>query len=142
MISARTLQEKVISFARITVLDEDFLRVDVNPGAEVDIQQLEEIWSAYEELLGKDKKFYLLTILPFDMHHNSETRKYWARTERSKRKIAEAFVVSGLALSIVANFVTRVEKPAHEVTYFHSEEKAMKWLEAIRARNRAQEGCN
>ncbi|MBC7865371.1 MAG: hypothetical protein IAF38_20515 [Bacteroidia bacterium] len=118
------------------MLDDDFLRVEVNPGAEVLVEHLDEIWAAYDELLGEGKKFYIIVILPFDMHHLAETRKKWRNQKRSDRKIAEAFVLNGLGLALIANFVMRVEKPAHTMSYFDTEEKAMNWLEEIRRKNK------
>lgn len=70
-----------------------------------------------------------MTILPEDLYVSPETKKLWAAPDRSDRKTTEAFVINGLGLKLLANFVLKFHKPAHNTRYFNSEEKALAWLE-------------
>jgi|GEM_PF-2597568 len=121
-------KNKSISFAELTLLNERFIKVNVNPSSEIHPIHLAEIWNAYDDLVGKNSKFSLLTILPEDLYISPETKKMWANPQRSERKLTEAFVINGLGLKLIANFVARFHKPQHNVRYFNSEEKALIWL--------------
>jgi hypothetical protein len=124
-------KSKSISFAELTLLNERFIKVVVNPNSEIHPEHLEEIWLAYNELVGHDSKFSLLTILPEDLYISPNTKKVWADSVRSERKHSEAFVINGLGLKLIANFVVKFHKPSHNMRYFNSEEKALNWLEDL-----------
>lgn len=123
------LQTKSISIADLSLLNKEFIRVEVKPNSEIEPHHLSEILEAYNELVGPDQKFSLLTILPEDLYVSPETKKLWAAPDRSDRKTTEAFVINGLGLKLLANFVLKFHKPAHNTRYFNSEEKALAWLE-------------
>lgn len=122
-------KNKSISFAELSLLNEQFIKVVVNPNSEIHPIHLDEIWNAYNDMVGKNTKFSLLTILPEDLYISPDTKKVWADPERSERKLTEAFVINGLGLKLIANFVVKFHKPRHNVRYFNSEEKALNWLE-------------
>jgi hypothetical protein len=122
-----------LSCATVVKLDEDFLKVTVDSEAVIDIPQMEEISEAYNGLLGPDKPFYILTILPNDLNPSKELRDYWRRPERSRRKLAEAIVIKGIAMAIIANFVSRFERPQHRMEYFKNEKEASVWIEKVRS---------
>lgn len=119
---------KSISFAELSLLNEKFIRVEVKPNTEIEPFHLEEILSAYDELVGPDTKINLLTILPEDLYISPETKKIWADPNRSNRKLTEACVINGLGLKVIANFVLRFHKPTHNVRYFNTEKQALEWL--------------
>lgn len=123
------IKHKSISFAELSLLNEQFIKVVVNPNSEIHPVHLDEIWLAYDDLVGKGSKFTLLTILPEDLYISPNTKKLWANPERSARKNTEAFVINGLGLKLIANFVVKFHKPSHNVRYFNNEEKALNWLE-------------
>lgn len=122
------LQSKTTSFAELSLLNEKFIRVEVKPNSEIEPFHLEEILSAYNELVGENTRFNLLTIFPEDLYISPETKKIWADPKRSNRKLTEACVINGLALKLIANFVLRFHKPTHNVRYFNSEKQALEWL--------------
>lgn len=123
-----------LSCATIVKLDSDFIKVTVDSEATIDIPQMDEISRAYDQLLGPGKPFYVLTILPNDLNPSKELRAYWRRPERSARKIAEAVVIKGTAMAIIANFVSRFERPSHRIEYFKNEKEAKVWIDQERSR--------
>lgn len=123
------LKSKTTSFAELSLLNEKFIRVEVKPNSEIEPFHLEEMLSAYNELVGEETRFNLLTILPEDLYISPETKKVWADPNRSKRKLTEACVINGLGLKLIANFVLRFHKPTHNVRYFNTEKQALAWLE-------------
>lgn len=127
-------QIHTLSCATILKLDDDFLKVTVNSGSSLDIPQLDEILHAYDSLMGPEKPFYILSILPNDLNPSKEVREYWRRPERSQRKLAEAVVIDGIAMAIIANFVSKFEKPRHRMAYFKNEKEALSWMERVRGK--------
>lgn len=117
-----------MSFAELSLLNEQFIRVEVKPNSEIEPFHLEEMLNAYNEMVGEDTKFNLLTILPEDLYISPETKKVWADPNRSNRKLTEACVINGLGLKLIANFVLRFHKPTHNVRYFNTEKQALEWL--------------
>src|SRR6218665_3007870 len=122
-----------LSCATVVKLDEDLLKVTVDSEAVIDIEQMEEISEAYNGLMGPEKPFYILTVLPNDLNPSKELRAYWRRPERSRRKRAEAVVIKGIAMAIIANFVSRFERPQHRIEYFKNEKEAAMWIEQVRS---------
>ncbi len=123
------LKSKSISFADVSLLNEKFIRVEVKPNSEIEPFHLEELLSAYNELVGENNQFNLLTVLPEDLYISPETKKVWANPQRSNRKLTEAFVINGLGMKLIANFVLKFHKPIHNTRYFNQEEEALNWLE-------------
>lgn len=123
------LKTKSISFAELSLLNEKFIRVEVKPNSEIEPFHLEELLCAYNELVGENNMFSLLTVLPEDLYISPETKKVWANPQRSNRKLTEAFVINGLGMKLIANFVIKFHKPTHNTRYFNKETEAMKWLE-------------
>ncbi len=126
---------KKLSFGTIVKLGEDFLKVTVNSEATIDIPQMEEITEAYDDMVGPGKPFYLVTILPNDLNPSKELRDYWRRPERSRRKLAEAVVITGTAMALIASFVSKFEKPSHRIEYFKNEKEAIVWIMKVRVDN-------
>jgi len=89
-------------------LDSDLLKVTVDSEAAIDIPQVDEISKAYDGLLGPDKPFYVVTILPADLNPSKELRDYWRRPERSRRKLAEAVVITGYRYGYYCQFCQQI----------------------------------
>ena len=121
----RTLRTSV---AEIKLLKEDFIRIEYSPNIIIDLPELEENLQAYKKLLGNDR-FYLLSVIPPGVTVSEKARNYWTKPERSKFKIAEAFVINKLSHALLANFVTTFQPPRHELKFFNSEKKALAWLD-------------
>jgi hypothetical protein len=121
------------SVAFISLLDGDILRIEFKPDVFVEPGDMAENMEAYRKLVG-DKKVYLLTIAPATSTLSPEARDLFASPGRSSFKLAEGFVISSLAHRIMANFISKVQKPKHPLRFFDSEEAAMKWLKEIKAK--------
>jgi hypothetical protein len=118
------------SVAVISVLEENILRIEFKPDCYIDIREFEENLCAYKKLMTTEK-VYVLTIASPGATISREARDRFSSPERSTFKIAEAFVIESLAHKILADFVTRVQKPKHRLRFFNTEEKAMKWLKKL-----------
>ena len=116
--------ETRISF--ITKLDEDVVRVEVKKDIEVELNDLEENYNSYLKLFGK-KPLYFLVIFNVGSDTSREVQNQFAK-ECSSFKEAEAIVVNSLPHKIVANFILKIQKPAHIMQVFNDEQSALDWL--------------
>ena len=121
-----------VSCATVAKLGEDLIKVTVNSGPTIEISQVNELSVAYDQLMGSGRPFYLVTVLPEDLNPSKDLRDHWRSPERCRRKLAEAVVIKGIAMTIIANFVHKMEMPAHRVRYFKEEEEAMAWIKKTR----------
>ena|ERR1051326_3399245 len=119
--------------AFISLVDGDILRIEFKPDVLVEVKDMEENKEAYRKLIG-DKKVYLLSIAPATATLTHEARNLFASPGRSSFKLAEGFVISSLAHRIMANFISKVQKPKHPLRFFDNEDEAMKWLREIKSR--------
>ena len=126
---------KKVSCATVVKLEEDLLKVTVNSGPSIEIAQVNELSGTYDELVGPDKPFYVVTVLPEDLNPSKDLRDHWRSPERCKRKLAEAVVIKGTAMTIIANFVHKMEMPEHRVRYFKEEAEALAWIKKTRHRD-------
>ena len=118
--------------AFISLLEPDVLRIEYKPDCFVDMEEFEENLRAYRELMTTERA-YLLTVANQGAESSPAVRNTFASAERSRFKIAEAFVVQSPAQRIVANFVMRVQRPKHRLKFFSDEEAARTWLYEQRA---------
>lgn len=125
------------SVAFINMIDSDILRIEYKPDVYVDLEQFDENMKAYRQLMTTERVF-LLTVVNPGAEMSLEVRNLFASKERSKFKIAEAFVISTLAHKIMADFVLRVQRPHHKISVFTTEEKAIEWLKKIRVKYYAE----
>ncbi len=131
------MQSLRTSVAEIKLLDVDLVRIEYSPNTHVDLPQLEEALQSYKKLLG-DKKFYLLTIVNPGVTLTERARNYWTTAERSKIKIAEAFVLKTAGHSLLAKFISTFQPPKHELKFFSDEKKALAWLNSVRKKKAPQ----
>jgi hypothetical protein len=121
--------ETTVSY--ITLIEGDILRIQFKPDCYVDVKEYEENLAAYKKLMPAEK-VYLLTIAPPGANLSPEVRDKFSTAERSAFKIAEAFVIKSLPHKIIANFITKVQRPKHLLKFFDSEKKALAWLHALK----------
>lgn len=125
------------SVAEIKLLHDDFARIEYFPNTHIDLSQLEEALQIYRKLLG-DRKFYLLTVVNAGVTLSERARNYWTTDQRSKIKIAEAFVLKSTGHSLLAKFITIFQPPKHELKIFSNEKKALAWLNSVRNKKAPQ----
>jgi len=62
---------------------------------------------------------------------SKENRNFWAEKDSNPYTIAEAFITNSTAMTIIANFYLRIEKPQRETKMFTKVEDARKWLKTF-----------
>lgn len=99
-----------------------------------ELEDLIEFQNSVFELTDGQPHFVLSDFRDHHLRLSNETMKYAARNpELNAMKIAEAVVVNTLSNLLVARFFVNVVKPLKPTKIFKSREKAMEWLEKIKA---------
>lgn len=100
----------------------------VKQDIEVDVKEIGEMLRYVEEFMGPKRH---LCVVDFGTHvsSSSEARKLYADSPYIQNyRIADAFLVKSLALSLVANFFIQITKPKVKTRMFSDENQAVEWL--------------
>jgi hypothetical protein len=92
----------------------------------IDEEEMKEQFKAREELVKDDKYAVLVDARNFNTTTEG-ARKFLAGTHQPKR-IAMAVLTNNLAVTLLANFYLKVNKPNTPTRIFNKEENAVKWL--------------
>ncbi len=95
--------------------------------AEIDVKEIRELTRICEELSG-NKPYSLVSDAKVNLTITSEARKAAASKEESPLLVANAVLVNNIAVRMVANFFTAVNKPHFKYKVFNEEQEALSWL--------------
>lgn len=95
--------------------------------AELDVKEVKEFTSICEKLSG-NKPYFLVSDARVNLSITTEGRKAAASKEISPLLVANAVLVNNVAVRMVANFFTTVNKPHFKYKVFNEEQEALNWL--------------
>lgn len=95
--------------------------------AELDVKEIKDFTSVCEKL-ANHKPYFLISDARVNLSITSEGRKAAASKEISPLLVANAVLVNNVAVRIVANFFTAVNKPHFKYKVFNEERAAINWL--------------
>jgi hypothetical protein len=123
------LDIKAIQFehAKVVKRPDGIIEVNCADNIEYELQHIKEILNSFGELGEQTKQPILVKTAQFNSI-TSEAREYCASAEATQYSIAEAYVITSLALKIVANFYIRINNPPVPTKIFNCEEEAVSWL--------------
>jgi hypothetical protein len=121
------IKETTIPSAKITLSNDDIMRFDLPEGRSISIQDVKDMTDIAGEW-GGGKRFRNLIIMPEFDNIPFEVRQYTAGEERSRYSIADAFVISSIAMQIIGNFYLQFHKPVLPTRIFNNETAAINWL--------------
>jgi hypothetical protein len=130
----RIIKQITIPSATITLRDDDIIRFDLPEGRSISVQDVKDMTDVAGEW-GQGKKFRNLIIMPEFDNIPFEVRQYTAGVERSRYSIADAFVISSIAMQIIGNFYLQFHKPVLPTRIFNNEAAAINWLAQQRERD-------
>ena len=81
------------------------------------------------------EKYYALIDTTEHVDSSAEARNYYARSELTKYRFADAFVIGSLATRLVTNFYFAINKPTIPSKMFNSKKEAMNWLVEQKSNN-------
>src|SRR3954470_16084172 len=95
--------------------------------AELDVREVKEFTSVCEKLSG-NKPYYLISDARVNLSISTEGRTAATSKEISPLLVANAVFVNNVAVRMVANFFTAVNKPHFKYKVFNDEQEAQAWL--------------
>ena len=106
---------------------DDFIWLIMKEDAELDVKEVIEFTSACEKLSG-NKPYFLISDARVNLSITTEGRKAAASRKISPLLVANAVLVNNVAVRMVANFFTAVNKPHFKYKVFNEELEALTWL--------------
>lgn len=95
--------------------------------AELDVKEVID-FTAICEKLSHGKPYFLVSDARVNLSITSDARKAAASKEISPLLVANAVLVNNVAVRMVANFFTTVNKPHFKYKVFNEEREALAWL--------------
>lgn len=111
----------------VQATEDNILHISIEPNSTISVEDIKELLDATDKI-GNGQKFKKLITLGEYTLADLDAIKLASSSEGSKYKIAEAFVVKGLAQCILVNFYMHVIKPLTPVKLFNNETDAQNWL--------------
>ena len=114
-----------LSSSTLYFLEGNIVVIYLKDNKEVDLKAAKEQYRAIGEVLTNEG-CSILTVPGIGTTITKEVRDFIQRFPSNT--IAEAIVVDNLAHRIVANFISKFNRPGKQVKLFSDEKKAIKWL--------------
>lgn len=124
--------EQSSSVARVWVGEDGICRIVYVPGAEVTLQDAQEIMAAYKKI-NQGKRLPLFIDTKRMRSLSREARSYFASEEAAECACAAAIVVGTPVSKVLGNFYLGLSNPHLPSRLFSSEEKALTWLKEFLA---------
>jgi len=114
----------------VQLMENGLLHINIEPNSVILAEDVHELLEVVYKI-GGGKKFKKLITLGEYTLADLETMKLSANEEGSKYKIAEAYVVKGMAQCMLISFYMYIIKPSNPAKFFTNETDAQNWLLSI-----------
>lgn len=111
----------------LTLVDNLFYQVELAEDIDFEISDLQDLVEAERELDGR--KLPVLVLCEPTTNTNVDLMNYLSKNKNNPYSVADAFVITSISQSILANFYSKINKPERPTKFFIKKEDAMKWLE-------------
>ncbi|MCB0479311.1 MAG: hypothetical protein KDC84_14175 [Crocinitomicaceae bacterium] len=112
---------------KISLINNFIVRVEIMRHTEVTLDDMDRNMKVYESFLNGRVLPFIVVFGEFSMA-NREVQKEFARKNRNKIKMMEAYVISSLPHRIMGNFHLKFFPPKHPTKMFKTEEEAYEWI--------------
>lgn len=110
---------------------DDVLYVKMKEGVNLGQPEMEELLRQAVEFTSPNKYFAVIdTTSPYDS--SLEARNFYAESEYSKYRYADAFIVNSLPMRLLVNFFITFNKPKIPSKMFNNEESALSWIQSLK----------
>ncbi len=93
--------------------------------------EMEDLLKQAIELTTPNKYFAIIdTTAPYDS--SLEARNFYAESEYSKYRFADAFIVNSLSMRLLVNFFITFNKPKIPSKMFNDKESAHQWINILK----------
>lgn len=111
--------------------EDDILFVKMKEGVNLGQLEMEELLKQAVELTAPNKYFAIVdTTAPYDS--TPESRSFYAESDYSKHRYADAFIVNSLPMRLLVNFFITFNKPKIQSKMFNNEESAYEWINTLK----------
>ncbi|MFY8184941.1 MAG: hypothetical protein ACOVLD_02635 [Bacteroidia bacterium] len=110
----------------LKVVDNLFYQVEFAEDVDFEISDMQDLIEAEKELGGK--KLPVLVLCEPTTNTNVELMNYISRNKNNPYSAADAFVISSISQSILANFYSKINRPERPTKFFTKREEALEWL--------------
>lgn len=112
----------------VSWIDNDIIHLLWRKGVDLEIPDVDEVETAFEQL-AQGRKVKVLSEFGNFVNITPEAREYAAN--RSPECIALAYVISSLAQRIIIRFYIRIRKRQNPTKVFMNRDEALKWLRSM-----------
>jgi len=118
------------AFAFLSFEDE-ILTVKMKEGVNIGKAEMESLLIKAVELTVPNKYFAIIdTTVPYDS--TPDARDFYAESDYSKYRFADAFIVNSLPMRLLVNFFIAFNKPTIPSKMFNNEESALNWINSLK----------
>ncbi|MFN8116136.1 MAG: hypothetical protein U0W65_08485 [Bacteroidia bacterium] len=111
--------------------EDDVLFVRMKEGVSLGQTEMEGLLNKAVELTAPNKYFAIIdTTAPYDS--TLEARNFYAESDFSKYRYADAFIVNSLPMRLLVNFFITFNKPKIPSKMFNNEESALAWINSMK----------
>lgn len=111
--------------------EDDILYVRMKEGINLGQAEMEDLLKQAIELTTPNKYFAIIdTTAPYDS--SLEARNFYAESEYSKYRFADAFIVNSLSMRLLVNFFITFNKPKIPSKMFNDKESARQWINTLK----------
>lgn len=111
--------------------EDDVLYVKMKEGINLGQVEMEELLKQAVELTSPNKYFAIIdTTNPYDS--SFEARNFYAESEYSKHRYADAFIVNSLPMRLLVNFFITFNKPKIPSKMFNNPDSAREWIDTLK----------
>ena len=119
-----------LNCAVLSKYDDEIIHIKFKNGSEVKLEDAIELREKSIKMFEGKRFLALVDASNILGSMTNEARNFFAKDEKlASHRMAQAIVVNNLALSLLANFYLRVNRPIREARIFKEKSNAVKWLE-------------
>lgn len=111
--------------------EDDILLVKMKEGVNLDQAEMERLLKQAVEFTSPNKYFAIIdTTVLYDS--TPESRSFYAESDYSNYRYADAFIVNSLPMRLLVNFFITFNKPKIPSKMFNNEESALNWIQSLK----------
>lgn len=111
--------------------EDEILFVKMKEGVNLGQPEMEELLKQAVELTMPNKYFAIVDMTA-SYDSTLEARNFYAESDYSKYRYADAFIVNSLPMRLLVNFFIAFNKPKIPSKMFNNEESALDWIHTLK----------
>lgn len=113
------------------VFENNVLLVTMKEDCTVTVKEMEHLLKTAVSLVGF-KKYYAVIDTRANASISSDVSEYYSKSEYSKYRLADAFIINSLAMRLLVNFYISFNKPEILTKTFTDADPAIQWINQLK----------